>query len=308
MEKGGKIDNYCTDCFKNTNHTVRDVFKIEGSFEYQVNRFYGVVQCDGCGTVSYRTETKDYELMEFDYQQNDYFPRTAREYYPQTLKFHRNDLDTLLLPEKIRFVYDDTIKSFAAGSYLLTAIGFRTIIEAICIDQSIKVKDIEDLKPQIEKMTKKGLITPREAARLHTIRFSGNDSAHEMIVTKEGDLYVVLNIVDHLLNNLYIIDQQIKGGLEKVITDFKGFRTLLSSAISKLNVGDTLTLGKILGKSARRLNDKGAEFEKELLAKIDNEEYTKLAKGDLRANPDNNQPPLQFYVVMDITFDKDGDF
>ncbi len=308
MEKGEKIDNYCTDCFKNTNHTVREVFKIEGSFEYQVNRFYGVVQCDGCNTVSYRTETKDYELMEFDYQENDYFPRTTTEFYPQTLNSHRNELDTSLLPEKIRIVYDDTIKSFTAGSYLLTAIGFRTIIEAICINQSIKVKEVEDLKPQIDKMAKNGLITPREAARLHTIRFSGNDSAHEMIVPKKEDLYVVLNIVDHLLNNLYIIDQQIKGGLEKVITDFKGFRTLLSSAISKLKVGDTLTLGKILGKSARRLNDKGAEFEKELLAKIDNREYTKLGKGELKANPDNNLPSLQFYTVIDIAIDKDGEF
>lgn len=308
MEKREKIDNYCSDCFKNTNHTVKEIFKIDGSFEYQVSRFYAIVQCDGCNAVSYRTETKDYEVMYYDQQENDHFPQTTIEYYPQTLDFHRNELDTSLLPEKIHIVYEDTIRSFTAKSYLLTAIGFRTIIEAICISQGIKVKEVEDLKPQIDKMITNKLITPREAARLHTIRFSGNDSAHEMIVPNEADLYVVLNIVEHLLNNLYVIDQQIKGGLERLITDFKGFRILLSAAIAKLNVDDTLTLGKILGKSARRLNDKGAEFEKELLKMIESGAYTKLTKGELRQPTDPKQPPVQFYIITDVSWDKDAGF
>ncbi|MCO5936916.1 DUF4145 domain-containing protein [Mucilaginibacter sp. RB4R14] len=307
MDKGQKIDNYCRDCFKNTNHTVKELLKIDGSWHYQVVHYYAIVQCDGCEAVSYRTTTEDYEMMYYDQQENDHFPTTTIVYYPQTLDFHRNELETALLPDKIRIVYEDTLRAFTAKSHLLTAIGFRTIIEAICIDQGIKVKEMEDLKPQIDKMVIKKLITPREAARLHTIRFSGNDSAHDMIVPKEADLYIVLNIVDHLLNNLYIIDQQIKGGLEKVVTDFNGFRTLLSTAMTKLTVGDSLTLGKILGKSARRLHDKGSEFERELLAKIESGEYTKLAKGELKESSDRKLPPVQYYTIVDVDWDRGSD-
>jgi hypothetical protein len=234
MTKGPqRVRHYCASCFKYTNHTVKALLTLEGDYDYRITCHYCVVQCDGCDHVSYRTETIDYEIDVYDHERDEHLPQKTVEFYPPTLKEHRNELETAYIPDKIVAAYQDTIKAFAAGALLLTAVGFRTVIEAICIEQSIKVKEFEDLKPQIKKMQDKKLITQKEADRLHTIRFLGNDSVHAMNVPQEKDLFTVLQIIEHLLNNLYVIDKQIGGKLEKVVNNFAQFRTLLHKSIKR---------------------------------------------------------------------------
>ncbi|TCD03204.1 DUF4145 domain-containing protein [Pedobacter psychroterrae] len=308
MKLETKIYNYCTACYKLTNHTVKGLHTVEGNWDYQTTHHYAVVECNGCNNVSFRKEVIDHESMEYDPDSGSYFPQTDVSYFPKALEGHRNELETHYIPDNIIAVYQDTIKAFTSEAYLLTGVGFRAIIEAICIDQKIRIKDFEDLKQQIDKMYQKKLITLKEASRLHTIRFLGNDSIHAMVVPKKEDLHVVLHIIENLLNNLYVIDQQIKGGLEKMIPDFAGFRTLLNFRLNKFVVGDSISLGKLLEKSARRLGDQASEFEKELISKIETGQYTKLGLGEIKPNPDNTKPDIQYYVVLDLSYDKDASF
>jgi hypothetical protein len=207
------------------------------------------------------------------------------------------------LPYKIRLVYEDAIKAFAAKCYLLTAVAFRAVIEAVCMDKSIKIKDFEDLKPQIDKLLQKGFITENERARLHLIRFLGNDSIHAMAVPKEQDLLVVLEMVEHLLKNLYVIDQQITSGLETLIKDFDSFLTFLDEKLLLLKQGEIVSLKGILGVSARRLNEKAEFFESSLIEKINGKKYKKLALWEVRPHQDKTQPDINYYKIM---FDGSG--
>lgn len=303
---GDRVYHYCAACYKKTYHTIKALLTKDGSWDYRVSRHYCVVECNGCEHISYRTENIDYEVDVYDHENDEHMPETTIEFYPPALKKHRSELETMFIPNKIVTAYWDTIKAFTAGAYLLTAVGFRAVIEAVCIEQGIKVKEFEDLKPQIKKMQDKKLITQREADRLHTIRFLGNDSVHAMIVPTEKDLLVVLNIIEHLLNNLYVIDKQISGKLEKMINNFGEFRRLLNKSINVFKVGETVSLNKLLGKDGRLLGDNGGHLEKELIAAITTGEYTKLILGKLEPHKDSSRSAIQYYTVIDLAYDQNA--
>ncbi len=64
-----------------------------------------------------------------------------------------------ILPIKIKTIYEVAIKALSNSCYLLTAVAFRTIIEAICIDKKI---DWKDLNQKIDKLVSQRLITQNE--------------------------------------------------------------------------------------------------------------------------------------------------
>jgi len=294
MKIGDKIINYCSDCYKVTNHTILFFKKVDGSDDYHQSNFYALVECNGCNNVSYRSESVDYEQMYFNEHADGWYPSTDVNTYPKSLKEHKNELSTHLLPSSIEVVYSEAIKAFANECNLLTAVAFRTIIEAICIDKKIVGRNLEI---KINNLVKFKLITEKEAERLHSIRFMGNDSVHEMTVPTKKNLDIVLNIIEHLLNNIYIIDDEIKGKLETVIKNFDELHTLLNKKLNGLNVGDSLTLAKILDHSIRRLTDK-SQIENELKDKIKNGEYKRLSLGELKDNQDPKKEKIQYYTIM----------
>jgi hypothetical protein len=154
-------------------------------------------------------------------------------------------------------------------------------------------------------MVKKGLITQKESSRLHAIRFKGNDSIHEMEVPKPTQLMIILKTVEHLLNNLYIIDNEINRNLETIIEDYKSFEKLLRFKISDFEPGESLSLKKILGKSVRRLNDNFNLFEKELQNKINSGDFKKISIDDVVETPNQKREKLQQYTIIDNVLDFD---
>ncbi|WP_158826727.1 hypothetical protein [Mucilaginibacter lacusdianchii] len=95
------------------------------------------------------------------------------------------------------------------------------------------------------------------------------------------------------MKNLYIIDTQIKERkLETVIHSFLYFRVLLNDKINKLTIGESKSLKSILGKSARRLNDRAAELEAELIKNIQAGLYTKLKRGTVMQHQEANKPSV----------------
>jgi hypothetical protein len=179
------------------------------------------------------------------------------------------------------------------GSYLLAGVGFRAIIEAVCIEEDIKGKD---LLHKIDNLSKKRLISEKEAERLHSIRFLGNDSVHEMEVPPISKLMLVLRIVEHLLSNLYLFDVQVKNELDSIINNYKDFESLLNKNIMKLAVGQTLTIKKTFGKESRRfLGENLPLFEAELISKIKKGEYDYLSLDSSVTT--QSQPIIQVYKV-----------
>lgn len=266
--------SYCEHCDYNTNHSVLKEVNINGGDEYHCSTDYMIVRCKGCDRISFRQVYTDFEQAYVD-EYDNWHPEVSILTFPKKEIPDRFQYDWYL-PEKIKTVYSESIKAYNAGCFLLSGVGFRAVIEAVCLDKGIKGRD---LGKKIDNLTKQKLITENESKRLHSIRFIGNDSVHEMSVPKRTKLDVVLNIVNHLLGNLYIIDREIEDNLETVITGYTDFENLLNSSVAELSIGDELPLTKILGKSIRRLNGKINDFESELMLKIKQGEYAKISIG-----------------------------
>lgn len=287
-----KTKNYCIRCDFRTNHTIlfnKDIRSDNEDYDYQIN--YMTVECNGCNRVSFREEFVDIDGAYPD-QYGNWEPETTVKIYPLKLSIDSKLEDLHILPEQIRIVYKESIDAFNANSLLLTGVGFRAIIEAICIDKKVAGRD---LAKKINNLVKQKLITEKEAERLHSIRFLGNDSVHEMSVPSKEKLLLVLNIINHLLSNIYIIDFQSKNKLETVIGLFPEFKDLLDSKLTKLNKGDEVPLASILEKSIRRLNGKFSEFEIELIKQINEGNYSELSIGKIDSVGNRNN--VQHFII-----------
>ncbi len=257
------IFNYCSNCRHDTKHKV--LFQLAEKADYgEYETLKQVVECLGCDNRSFRIEEHRYwDTFEDDYGNERY--RLVVENLPNNLKGHSEIRGMYNVPAKIREVYNQTILAFRGKSNLLTGVGFRAIIEAICIQEKIKGNSLEI---KINNLAKNRLITDREAERLHSIRFLGNDSVHEMEVPNDNKLFLVLEIIENLLKNLYIIDAQAKSVLDTIIKNYTDFEDLLWRCASKLSQSEQFNLKQILGKHVRRINFELSTIEKILMERI----------------------------------------
>lgn len=104
-----------------------------------------------------------------------------------------------------------------------------------------------------------------ESKRLHSIRFLGNDALHEMAKPKKEQLHLLLEILNHLLANLFINDKIIKGQIDTIIDKYEDFIVLIQNLINKDLINKELELDQLLGKS-KRLIDKSkiTDFKKKV--------------------------------------------
>lgn len=287
------IKNHCSRCQLITNHGIlfqKEVLSEDENYHYAWK--YMTIQCLGCETISYRTDFEDYETAYPDEYDNWNYD-ISTSIYPKFLKNHKSLNDSSLLPGNILTVYIEAVNAFKANCKLLTGVAFRAVIEAVCVDKAIKGPN---LGKKIDNLVKSRLITDNEAERLHSIRFIGNDSVHEMTVPLEETLYIVLAIIEHLLNNLYIIDYHAKDKLETRIKKYEDFQNLLDKQLIKFNKGDEFPLAKYLGKDMRRLNGKITIFETKLISKIKSNDYEKLKIGKV-AKYAGSKDDLKHFII-----------
>lgn len=270
--------SYCLRCDFETNHNILDKQGIRGdSDDYDYAIDYMIVKCLGCERISFREEFVDIESA-YPNEYGEWIPDITVDLYPKKMRAKRKLENIHILPQRIKIVYEESIKAYNADCFILTGVAFRAIIEAICLEKEIPGRNLEK---KINALVRNKLITEKESKRLHSIRFIGNDSVHEMKAPKEESLKIVLYIIEHLLNNLYLIDYNSQNHLETVIDQFGEFTELLSYTLPKFESGDEIPLAKILGKKTRRLNGRLSDFETELISKIGTNEYDSLEVGKI---------------------------
>lgn len=290
-----KIKSYCSRCDFETNHEIlfQNSFRSDPEEGYDYALEHYVIKCLGCENVSFRKEIVDLEIIYPD-EHGNWDPEITSTTFPSKSKVVKGLKNTYNLPEKIKLIYDEAISAYNAECAILTGVAFRAIIEAICIEESITGKNLE---VKINNLVRQKLITEKEAKRLHSIRFIGNDSVHEMKVPKNKSLKLVLNVIEHLLNNLYLIDIDNEGVLETVVDKYSDFETLLDQCVRRLDKGEEVPLAKILNKKLRRLNGKFNEFETKLIENINNGEYNNLSIGKIDAFG-NDSTKRQHFIIF----------
>lgn len=283
--------NYCIKCKQKTNHDIEGSHEDENDpYDYHCMIEHSVVKCKGCNSVSFRKVFHDYEGAYPEDNDQWVVPREI-ETFP---KAQKGSLDTTHLPDIVESIYQETCNAYRDGALTLAGIGFRATIEAICNDQGITGKE---LSTRINNLASKGLISKKDSTRLHSIRFMGNDAAHDIKKPSEKSLQAALIIVEHLITTVYIIDRESAGKLDAIIEDYSKFETLLDSKLKDFNAGDEYPLAKFLGKETRLISGSTKDIEKNLNTKIGKGEYKKLKFG----KQDNylvSKEKLQHYIVV----------
>lgn len=284
------VYNYCNSCKRKTYHTVEGEHNEESKADYnQYKLSHRIVKCKGCNTVSFRQEYHDFEQAWKDEMGEWDYPLEV-EIYPRATK---ENISKAHLPDLVDEIYTEACAAYSQKSLILAGIGLRATIEAICNDQSIGGKE---LSTRINNLVSKGLISKKDSLRLHSIRFLGNDAAHEIAKPSEKSLRAALTIVEHLLTTVYILDGESKGQLISIIEDYPAFEDALMRNIEKLQPGDEFPLVHILGKDFRRLNGSTKALEGELNKRIGTGEFAMLQFGK-KEKFENSPAELQHYIV-----------
>ncbi|MFM0155637.1 DUF4145 domain-containing protein [Paraburkholderia sediminicola] len=99
-------------------------------------------------------------------------------------------------------MYDETSTALANDLPVLTGIGLRALIETVCKTETAKG---DNLFAKIDNLRDKGVLTKHGAAVLHNIRNLGNAAAHEVKPHSTAQLMLAMEVVEHLLMDVYIL-------------------------------------------------------------------------------------------------------
>lgn len=286
------IKSYCRDCCKKTNHNVLSDHTESHRDEYQCDISYQILQCLGCDTKSFRKVFYDIEAAYPTYNDHWEVPEDVTV-YPKAVEGHKEIDDLWELPDIVRIIYSEVLMALREDSKVLAGLGLRAAVEAVCNDLDIPGKSLE---VRINKLASSGYISKNDAERLHGIRFMGNDAAHDIKTPKDATLSVALQIVEHLIASVYILENKASGNIDTTVSRYEVFEKLLNERLKDFNVNDEYPIAKYLGKDMRRVKESISTLEQELISKIGNGEFTKLSVGKVDTYQ-SSQHQLQHFVV-----------
>jgi hypothetical protein len=200
-----KIITMCSSCVNGTNHRV--LFQTQQESE-KIDPFskdkkpknskqeYCVVQCLGCETISFLRITK----FEGKDPWHENFPDDDDDYDSALGSLSYEDMREL--PKVIQRLYEEVEEALDSQSLVLTGMGLRALVEAVCKDQNIKGTN---LKEKISALHSQGLISKVEEPILDKLRQIGNDSAHEIQSLPINKLEYAFGIINHILRSIYVL-------------------------------------------------------------------------------------------------------
>jgi hypothetical protein len=265
LEIGDVVKSDCRKCNSKTRHMIKGLVVDKRHNPWENERdSWAVVQCQGCLTNSFHLKSEDFEEVFEDYD-GELQHSIIDTSFPSVIRNHRPLASTHLLPHLINTIYQQTLKALSQNANVLASIGLRATIEAVC--NNLKVSG-SNLEKRIDTLFKAGYVSNGDKRRLHAIRFLGNDAAHEIKQPERTEILVALEIVEHLLNTVFILESRAKG-LETVVENYQEFLKLLEQCARKHKDGNALNLLGLLGKQRRLIGTGLDGFETQLLQEID---------------------------------------
>lgn len=253
----------CRSCGRSTRHEI--LFHHEDESDpsfYHEKETWEVVRCLGCHTTGFRYRHDDFEDVWQD-EDGEIRHKIDISAYPRVIRNHKK-LNLYQLPDLIRRVYGQTLSSYSEKAYVLASIGLRATIEAVCNQLKLSGSSLEK---RIDQLYKGGHVSNGDKKRLHAIRFLGNDAAHEIKEPKETDLRVALDIIEHLLNSVYILEKKAKS-LETVIETYEEFSPVVAACANEYKGEQAFSLSSLLGRQRRLVGQNLDLFESKLKADI----------------------------------------
>lgn len=195
----------CKNCDNATNHKVcSSVTSSWGNEDIQGVDEYEIIRCLGCDGISFRIASSNSEDFEVDNEGN-YSYLESQEIYPNRLMGRVPLKDIYSLPDKVRSIYTETHAALCTRLQILAGVGIRALVEAVCSEEKARGRNLER---KIDDLVKKEVLTKRNAGILHKTRLLGNVAAHEVKAPSSSELDVAFDIVENLLETVYIIPKK----------------------------------------------------------------------------------------------------
>jgi len=175
------------------------------------------VECMGCETIKY-VISNSYRELDDDarpQEQNEcnfkVYPDVPAINQRRTALINKEDVTdnegTLLIPVSVRKMFKETVVALNANIRTLAGGGLRATVEAICLDNKINERNLEK---KIDELAKRNLLTKAQAELLHEERYLGNAALHELATPSAQDIEDGLQIVEGLINTIYVLPSKAK--------------------------------------------------------------------------------------------------
>jgi len=180
---------FCNRCLSRTRHQVAFCDSRVESDDYSGitngNNFQ-VLQCQGCGNITYRTRGWSSAWMDEDglIYTDTYYPPLISRKKPEWL----NEL-----PSDIKSVLSEVYIALHAESRYLATVGPRTVLDLLIVD---KIGDSGSFKQKIKKLEDGGHITHAEAELIEAVIEAGSASAHRGYAPDTDRLNHVMYILE----------------------------------------------------------------------------------------------------------------
>lgn len=254
----------CKRCARITRHEILYQHHVSADQDdYPEAETWQIVRCLGCFNIEFRYRHDDYADVH-EAEDGNYEHSVTISVYPKSIKNHKRLDSTYYIPNIIRNVYQQTLLAYGEEAYILASVGLRATIEATCNHLKISGNSLER---RIDQLFKAGYVSNGDKRRLHAIRFLGNDAAHEILEPRESELRVALEIVEHLLSSVFILEKKAKK-LETVIETYDEFIKTLQKSIKGHKSGDVLGIANILGRKRRLVAQNLSLFEAKVIEDI----------------------------------------
>lgn len=207
----------CTKCSGKPCHKVMASVDEVGSIGHDAWTYdwvsqFQIVQCQGCKSISFRSSSTNSEELGPDEDGDLEYIETVR-LFPTRLEDRKGFGDDLyLLPNAVRKLYEETFLVLSNDAPILASIGLRALIESVCKE---KEAEGDNLHQRLENLVVAKVLTPASAQYLHKIRILGNGAAHDVKPLNESQLELAMDIVEHLLRDVFILPQHVDAHFKK---------------------------------------------------------------------------------------------
>lgn len=195
----------CAKCSIETRHKVMQSVDVDGAaldWDYQYANKFQIVQCQGCDSISFRKWHSNSEDHSRDFERDEYYPAEVVEIYPIRVVGRHKLRQDHFLPFEVKRIYDETHAALCNELPILAGIGIRALIETICKQKKATGKSLEQ---KIDNLVALGVLTQKGSEILHSMRILGNEAAHEVKPHSEETLNLAMDVVEHLLADVYIL-------------------------------------------------------------------------------------------------------
>lgn len=208
--EGEIIKLYCTSCGTPTNQLMKAKFAPKEKADYEIfdHNEYCILECLGCNHIAFVHQKWD-NGNEVDengepLKYASHFMEDER-WFEEYEFLHEQDANEL--PAMIFDLYEELTEAMQHQSRILSGVGLRMLVEAVCIQQKIPGRN---LSLKITKLFEKGVISKNECEVLNKLREIGNVSAHQIKGPSDTVLETALLAVNHLLKSIYVVHKRTK--------------------------------------------------------------------------------------------------